>query len=103
MEKGLRWRLPKNSDMIELHTDYKFFAKRALNDEENLQNPCKRPRNFQTAPAINEYEDKDEGSYENSQNQPAVAEAMCLEGLANLLNFLTQFTWNKTRHPGHPY
>ena len=93
IEKGLRWYLPKNSETIELCTDYKFFANKAINDEEeNIQNTSKKPEKFMNKPAINEDEDFDV----NSQNHLAVATAVGLYGLFNLVNFTAQFGRGKT-------
>jgi len=94
IERGLRWHLPKNSQTIELCTDYKFFAnKQAINDEENIQNPYKRPQSFLNNPAINENED----SHEKTSNQFAIFGAMGLYGIANLANFMAQFSKGKAR------
>jgi len=58
VQKGLRWHLQKNSEIIELRTDYKFpVNKRALNDEEIEYKPTKDWRMYMTKSAINEEEE----------------------------------------------
>jgi len=58
IEKGLRWYLPKNSQTLELHTDYKFYKTNlSIKDEEIMSRKVDQDRKmFRNPSTINDDE-----------------------------------------------